>query len=100
MNCNGDEIPEPSPWAGQNTPNLNGNGLFLRGSNPENVLEVQEDAFEDHSHGIVDPGHSHADTGHEHEFSDYVHITNHGPVRIKYKWVSSFGDLGRFFETA
>jgi hypothetical protein len=31
MICNGEEIPEPSPWAGQNTSNLNGDGLFLRG---------------------------------------------------------------------
>jgi hypothetical protein len=61
MSCNGDEIPEPSPWAGQNTPNLNVNGLFLRGTNPENVLEMQEDAFQDHSHSVLDPGHSHTD---------------------------------------
>jgi hypothetical protein len=81
MYCNGDTIPEPSPWAGQNTPNLNNNGLFLRGSNPEDILSFQDDAFEDHSHVIVDPGHSHIDTGHTHNYEDcgevyHVHVVN------------------------
>jgi hypothetical protein len=67
ISCDGGKIPEPSPWAGQYTPNLNGNRLFLRGTNPENVLEIQDDSFEDHSHVIVDPGHSHSDTGHTHK---------------------------------
>jgi hypothetical protein len=70
MICNGEEIPEPSPWAGQNTSNLNGDGLFLRGTTLEHVLEIQDDAFEDHSHGIVDPGHSHSDTGHTHQYKN------------------------------
>ena len=43
--------------AGQNTPDLNNQGLFLRGGSEESVGQTEEDAIQDHLH--VDNGHSH-----------------------------------------
>jgi hypothetical protein len=70
LKCDGTVIPDPSPWSGETTPNLNGNGLFLRGANPEDILTMQEDAFQDHGHEVSDPGHSHNDAGHNHQYTD------------------------------
>jgi hypothetical protein len=39
------------------TPNLNGDGRFLRGGS--NSGTMQDDAFQNHLHGITDPTHSH-----------------------------------------
>ena len=46
MKCDGSEIPEDSPWAGLNTPNLNSEGRFLRGGKQRNTLELQDDSFQ------------------------------------------------------
>ena len=53
--CNGSLI-TAGPWAGGNTPNLN--GLFLRGGDEDSVLEMEESQLQDHEH--VDGGHSHS----------------------------------------
>ena len=63
MRCDGSPIPSPSPWEGFLTPNLNGEGRFLRGGNPDQVLSFQDDMFLDHDHSITDPGHGHTDAG-------------------------------------
>ena len=44
------------PWAGGRTPDLN--GLFLRGGNEDNVLEMEDSQLQDHEH--TDGGHSHS----------------------------------------
>lgn len=48
----------------------------MRGSYPKDILTVQEDAFEDHSHDINDPGHSHSDTGHTHPYVDETSLSS------------------------
>ena len=59
VRCNGDTIPEPSVWAGQLTPNLNGEKRFLRGASDSEVLTMEEDQMQDHKHQVSDPGHTH-----------------------------------------
>ena len=59
VRCNGDTIPEPSVWAGQLTPNLNGEKRFLRGASDSEMLTMEEDQMQDHKHQVSDPGHSH-----------------------------------------
>jgi len=59
VRCDGATIPEPSVWAGQFTPNLNGEMRFLRGASDSNMLTMEEDQMQDHKHGLYDPGHSH-----------------------------------------
>ena len=68
VRCNGDTIPEPSMWAGQLTPNLNGEKRFLRGAPDSEMLKMEEDQMQDHKHKVSDPGHSHS----------YVDHWNHG----------------------
>ena len=51
MACDGSTIPN-GLWAGRNTPNLNGEGRFLRGGPIENSLLTQEDSIQSHSHSI------------------------------------------------
>ena len=51
MACDGSTIPN-GLWAGGNTPNLNGEGRFLRGGPIENSLLTQEDSIQSHSHSI------------------------------------------------
>ena len=68
VRCNGDIIPSPSPWAGSNTPNLNGERRFLRGGSDDQALVVEDDSLQEHTH--IDPGHSHADLGHTHPYID------------------------------
>ena len=43
--------------AGSNTPNLNGDGRFLRGGPDGEAGQMQDDAVQDHQH--TDPGHTH-----------------------------------------
>merc|ERR1712181_181856 len=43
VRCDGSTIPEPSVWAGQLTPNLNGEKRFLRGASDSEVLTLEED---------------------------------------------------------
>ena len=68
--CDGSSILS-GPMAGQNTPNLNGDSLFLRGAQPENAWNVEEDQIRQHGHSVVDPGHKHTDRGHTHVYTDY-----------------------------
>ena len=72
--CDGSLI-EQGPLAGQNTPDLNGDGRFLRGGADGRSGEFEEDAIQDHihmdeGHRHSDLGHSHADLGHSHVFDD------------------------------
>jgi len=57
--CDGSPIPQPSMWAGQLTPNLNGGRRFLRGASEEDMLTLEEDQIQDHMHKLSDPGHNH-----------------------------------------
>merc|ERR1719507_2984937 len=59
VRCDGSTIPEPSVWAGQLTPNLNGEKRFLRGASDSEVLTMEEDQMQDHKHQVSDPGHTH-----------------------------------------
>merc|ERR1711971_780713 len=59
VRCDGSTIPEPSVWAGQLTPNLNGEKRLLRGASDSEVLTLEEDQMQDHKHQVSDPGHSH-----------------------------------------
>ena len=60
MRCDGSVIPHGSIWTGKNVPNLNGERRFLRGGTDEDMLKMEEDQMQDHSHDLVDPGHGHA----------------------------------------
>ena len=57
--CDGSVIPQPSPWAGQRTPNINGENRFLRGGSDSIMLQRQEDSIQSHTHTVTDPGHTH-----------------------------------------
>merc|ERR1711962_90766 len=59
VRCNGNIIPKPSIWAGNLTPDLNGEKRFLRGSSDRDVLTLEEDQMQDHQHTLRDPGHEH-----------------------------------------
>jgi len=59
VRCDGATIPEPSVWAGQLTPNLNGEKRFLRGASDSEVLTLEDDQMQEHKHQVSDPGHSH-----------------------------------------
>merc|ERR1712037_102969 len=60
VRCDGATIPQPSIWAGQLTPNLNGEKRFLRGAPDSEVLRMEEDQMQDHMHDISDLGHDHS----------------------------------------
>ena len=77
VRCNGDIIPSPSPWAGSNTPNLNGERRFLRGGPDDQALVVEDDSLQDHMH--IDPGHSHVDSGHTHAYIDKYRCHENDP---------------------
>ena len=62
-------IPSPSVWAGQQTPDLNNEMRFLRGSPDDSVLTLEEDQLMDHEHNIEDPGHTH-------DYIDYTLYSN------------------------
>ena len=55
-------------WKGKHTPNLNGEGRFLRGGHPGEVLTLEDHMIKDHTH--LDNGHSHTDAGHTHSYQD------------------------------
>ena len=59
VRCSGEIIPEPSVWAGQLTPDLNGGRRFLRGAPDSEMLRMEEDQMQDHRHTVSDPGHTH-----------------------------------------
>ena len=52
IKCDGSVVPHHSIWSGFYTANLNGEGRFLRGGNPEQVLIRQESGFQNHDHQI------------------------------------------------
>jgi len=60
LKCDGSTIPQPSIWAGQHTPNLNGEKRFLRGGTDAQMLTMEEDQMQNHKHGLYDPGHTHS----------------------------------------
>merc|ERR1712141_223632 len=72
MLCNGSKITE-GIWTDLNTPNLNGDGRFLRGGQPQDILMFQEDTLQDHDHSLLDSGHAHTDAGHTHSDSGHAH---------------------------
>jgi hypothetical protein len=74
VRCDGSTIPEPSVWAGQLTPNLNGEKRFLRGASDSEMLTLEEDQMQDHKHQVSDPGHSHSyiDTYHQTGVDGYM----------------------------
>ena len=61
--CDGGLI-NKGPWKGLKTPDLNGQGRFLRGGSAAQLLTLEDHMVQDHSH--IDQGHSHADSGHSH----------------------------------
>jgi len=71
--CDGSLITK-GPLANINTPNLNGQGLFLRGGEDHLVATIQQDMVQDHTH--KDPGHTHTDTGHSHTQDDHIHAAS------------------------
>ena len=79
VRCDGSTIPEPSAWAGQLTPNLNGEKRFLRGASDSDVLTLEDDQMQDHKHEVSDPGHSH---GYDDKYTQYpAHEDGHyGPT--------------------
>ena len=65
--CNGTIIPK-GVWKGEKTPDLNGEGHFLRGGAPHLVLNMEDHMVQDHTH--IDNGHTHEDAGHSHPYED------------------------------
>jgi len=60
VRCDGATIPEPSIWAGQLSPDLNGEKRFLRGASDLEMLTMEDDQMQNHTHKVSDPGHSHS----------------------------------------
>merc|ERR1719264_1416102 len=59
------------PMAGQETPDLNNAGLFVRGG-PENVAgSIEDDTVRDHHH--IDEGHTHEQGSHSHATNPHNH---------------------------
>ena len=46
-------------WAGEKTPNLNGEKRFLRGGDASDLLKMESDQIENHWHAVQDNGHLH-----------------------------------------
>merc|ERR1719320_1311655 len=90
--CNGSLI-ERGPWRGSLTPDLNSGGHFLRGGEPGQQLELEDDQVQDHQH--QDPGHSHSASSssepHKHTYHDY-YVSSGGTAGYNYQRVSS-GDV-------
>lgn len=73
--CNGQVIADiDSPMNGQQIPNLNGLGKFLRGGSASGVDQAQD--FLQHTH--TGASHSHSVNSHTHDLSDHTHnVTAH-----------------------
>ena len=69
MRCDGSIIPQPSIWHGLLSPNVNSEGLFLRGGSDTQALNREDDQIQDHSH--IDTGHSHGADSHSHGYGEY-----------------------------
>ena len=72
MRCDGSTIPEPSIWHGLLSPNLNTEGLFLRGASDNEALDTEEDQIQDHVH--IDSGHTHGNEGHSHGYGEWYSV--------------------------
>jgi len=90
--CNGSLI-ERGPWKGSLTPDLNSGGHFLRGGEPGQQLELEDDQVQDHQH--QDPGHSHSASSssqpHQHTYDEY-HVNSSGSSGIHHYQPVSSGD--------
>merc|ERR1719495_925340 len=75
IRCDGSVIPSPSPWAGQKTPNINGENRFLRGGIDSTMLQKQDDSIQGHTHSVSDPGHSH---GYDDKWPSWAHPAING----------------------
>jgi len=64
VRCDGATIPHPSVWAGQLTPNLNGEKRFLRGSSDLEMLTMEDEKtrLPDHTHNSKSKPHTHSYT--------------------------------------
>merc|ERR550517_519711 len=67
--CDGSIISAPSIWEGKVTPNLNGERRFLRGGSDADMLKLEEDQLQEHTHKVNDPGHNH-------QFTDRYTVNN------------------------
>ena len=67
--CDGSLISAPSLWEGKVTPNLNGERRFLRGGSDADMLKLEEDQLQEHTHKVNDPGHNH-------QFTDRYTVNN------------------------
>ena len=56
--CDGKSI-RTGRWKGFRTPDLNTARRFLRGGPDRDMLALEEDQLEDHTHKFHDPGHTH-----------------------------------------
>lgn len=70
-------------WSGYNTPDLNGDGRFLRGGNIQDILRMEDSILQNHfheddGHDHTDAGHSHNDSGHSHTYQHMVMVGEHG----------------------
>ena len=68
--CDGSEIKE-GIWAGKTTPDLNKSGRFLRGGIIGDVLKIEEDSLQAHTHGVSDSGHTHGYNDKYPNFGDF-----------------------------
>eukprot|EP00092_Neocalanus_flemingeri_P003166 GFUD01003384.1.p1 GENE.GFUD01003384.1~~GFUD01003384.1.p1 ORF type:complete len:287 (+),score=68.70 GFUD01003384.1:91-861(+) len=68
--CDGAVI-ESGVLRGTDTPDINGEGLFIRGSSVERAGEIEDATIADHTH--VDKGHTHDDAGHNHNDKGHSH---------------------------
>jgi len=61
VRCDGSTIPDESVWAGQYTPDLNGERKFLRGSPDDHQLTMEDEKtrLPDHLHTATSTPHSH-----------------------------------------
>ena len=86
-------------WTGLNTPNLNGDGRFLRGGQPQDILMFQDDTIQDHDHSLLDSGHAHTDAGHTHSDSGHAHNYDdieeiwHNQMNYKYNEHGGFEEM-------
>merc|ERR1712126_206667 len=72
-------------WKGSQTPNLNGEGRFLRGGSLADALTMESHMVQDHVHADqghthADAGHTHTDAGHEHMYEQYSWAKNTCPA--------------------
>ena len=62
------------------TPNINGEERFLRGaSDDSDMLKMEDDSIQTHTHGVSDPGHTH---GYDDEFTDWSKLGLQGPKAV------------------